>query len=116
MNHPFNSSARLDPLMRQAIALADAARGWFDGPGSAFIATLPPLQRMQASTERLAITARLMAAIAWLLNPRQDQAAAPPFNPLEDPPFRPGHCLENTPGGEIAIASRALVQRLKEQP
>lgn len=116
MDKTFHSPARLDPQMRQAIALADAARIWFNGPGSVFIASLPPHQRLKASTERLAISARLMAAIAWLLHPRQGQRNAPPFNPPEDPPLRPGHPLENTPGGQIAMASRAFIQHLKDQP
>lgn len=116
MDTSFNTRASLNALTQDAIAIADAARSWFEGPGAALLVSLSPAKRLQAGTERLATTARLMAAIAWLLHPAQGTAAMPLVNPPPDPPMGRSHPFENTPGGQIVAASKALVQRLKEQP
>lgn len=69
----------IDALYRDAVRLAEDARSWFDGPGRPWRAALPPAARAAVATQSLAITARLMAVIAWSLDPAHtDPAAAPP--------------------------------------
>ncbi len=102
----------LDRLYHDAVELADRARGWFDGPGRAWRAGLPVAMQAAVATESLATTARLMAAMAWLLDPAHTINAPKPFvadagaAPAGDGP------LAGTPGGEIALASQQLVARL----
>lgn len=103
----------IDTLYREAVDLADQARGWFDGPGVAWRARLPVAAQAAVATESLAITARLMAAMAWLLAPEHTLGT-----PVRGFDFDPGPGLPaNTPlaavpGGAIALASRDLVARL----
>ncbi len=99
-------------LYDEAVGLADAARGWFDGPGRSLIAALPPAQRVKGMTESLAIAARLMAAISHMLHP---DPSANRFNPPHEPPMAEDHPLSGTTGGQIALASRHLVERLSQQ-
>lgn len=110
------SPSRLDPHYQQAVSLADAARGWFDGPGRTWLAQQSPTVQVQALTESVATTARLMAAISWMLHPAHDVAPGPAFHPPDDPPMPPHHPLTGTLGGDIATASRHLIQRLKDLP
>ncbi len=98
----------MEGLYREAVAIADQARGWFDGPGAAWRATLDIADQAQVATESLAITAQLMAIIAWVLDPRH--TAAPETAPLfacEMISSVP-KALAGQPGGAIAAAARRL--------
>lgn len=111
-----------DSLYREAVQLADRARGWFDGPGQRWRAGLSPDDQAWVATESLAITARLIAVMAWLLDPANGVRGTR-FGAAADTPMRPftlmpeaqlpdGSPLDGQPGGEIARASRHLVARL----
>lgn len=99
----------VEALYRDAVALADAARTWFDGPGARWRATLAIADQALVATESLATTARLLAIIAWALDPRQ-ATAIPPFvrRDADTPVAAP---LIGKPGGEIAAAARRLTAR-----
>ena len=99
----------VEALYRDAVALADAARTWFDGPGARWRATLAIADQALVATESLATTARLLAIIAWALDPRQ-AAAIPAFvrRDADTPVAAP---LIGKPGGEIAAAARRLTAR-----
>ncbi|WP_416908224.1 MAG: DUF1465 family protein [Polymorphobacter sp.] len=112
----FKPGVPLDPLLADAIRIADEARRWMGSEGRALIDALPPPARVQANAEMLATTARLMAIIAWLLHPAQKQGRMPPFNPPHELPLGPGHPLEASAGHDIARASRALAARLQTAP
>jgi hypothetical protein len=99
---PREPSAR-ERHFQQAMALAEQARHWFDGAGRHWRATLPAAAQVAVATESLLITARLMSVIASHLEP----ARAGPFD--APPPLPVDHPLHGTKGGEIAEASRALV-------
>lgn len=104
----------MDSLYHDVVALGDRARGWFDGPGLAWRQQLPLDQQAAVATESLAITARLMAVMAWLLDPSQGPGINAPLRPLvidgdEEAPLPP--VLHHEPGGEIALAARQLVER-----
>jgi hypothetical protein len=88
---------------QQAMALAEQARHWFDGAGRQWRATLPAGAQVAVATESLLVTARLMSVIACHLEP----ARSAPFEAT--PPLPVDHPLHGTKGGEIAEASRALV-------
>jgi hypothetical protein len=106
--------AELDALYREAVVLADRARGWFDGPGVAWREALPARARAAAATEGLATTARLVAIIAWALDRRHTVADGP----LPVMAFSPGvnfadtGALGDSPGDGIAAASRRLAARI----
>ncbi|GGI88738.1 hypothetical protein GCM10007973_26380 [Polymorphobacter multimanifer] len=106
--------ARLDALYREAVMLADSARGWFDGPGKPWAAAQPVAARARIATESLAITARLMRVIAWALHPGHASDTAPLLRDTTEPPFPPDHPLAGTPGELIAQASRRLDIALKD--
>ncbi len=99
----------VEALYRDAVALADAARTWFDGPGARWRATLDCADQALVATESLATTARLLAIIAWALD-RRHATAIPPFvrRDAETPVAAP---LIGKPGGEIAAAARRLTAR-----
>ncbi len=99
----------VEALYREAVTLADAARTWFDGPGVRWRATLDVADQALVATESLATTARLLAIIAWALDPRH-ATAMPPFvrRDADTPVAAP---LVGKPGGEIAAAARRLTAR-----
>lgn len=110
--------AQLEALYRDVISCGDAARGWFDGPGLVWRAAQPAHVQAQAAMESLAVTARLLAVMNWLLDPvnaaRVESAPPLPLKPLlhDDPlAFGDDHPLAATPGGAIARASRQLLAR-----
>jgi hypothetical protein len=72
--------ADLDRLYQDVIACGAAARQWFDG--AARDAGLPPEDAAEVATESLAITARLMAVMNWLLDPAH-QGPVTSLRPLE---------------------------------
>ncbi len=109
-----NRFDQIDLLYREAVALADRARGWFDGPGIGWRAGLPAAAQAAVATESLATTARLMAAIAWLLDPahsRQD-VCHPDYAFPSDAQRLPPPVLAGTPAMALATESRRLVARV----
>lgn len=110
---PNRDQTPLDALYKEAVDLADRARGWFDGPGIAWRAALPVDAQALVATESLAITARLMAVMSWLLDPAQsDGNPARPFTIAPDGELHPASPLAGTPGGELAMASRQLIAKV----
>jgi regulator of CtrA degradation len=104
----------MESLYRDVVALGDRARAWFDGPGLAWRKQLPLDQQAAVATESLAITARLLAVMAWLLDPAQGPGINAPLRPLVIDPDAEGPLpavLHTEPGGEIALAARQLVER-----
>lgn len=104
----------IDRLYSEAVALADEARGWFDGAGQHWRRQLPPASQALVATESLEVTSRLMAVMSWLLDPAHGHAglAVRPFiaDTGIDRPLLP--VLAGTPGGDIALASRQLAARV----
>jgi regulator of CtrA degradation len=104
--------AAIETLYRDVVTLGDKARGWFDGPGVAWRGALPVAERTAVATESLAITARLMAVMAWVLDPAHDvgvPARRLAIDPAADGPVPA--VLQGQAGGDIALASRQLVAR-----
>ena len=103
----------VEALYREAVVLGDRARAWFDGPGAGWRAGLPVDAQAQVATESLAVTSRLMAAMAWLLDPvhAADGLPLPPFA-AESADIAPPASLAGTPGGDIIVASRRLCARI----
>jgi regulator of CtrA degradation len=102
----------IETLYSDVVTLGDKARGWFDGPGVAWRAALPVADRAAVATESLAITARLMAVMAWVLDPAHDVGAPArrlAIDPAADGPMPA--VLQGQAGGDIALASRQLVAR-----
>jgi len=117
MNDPVAAPAApsLESLYAEAVALADRARRWFDGPGVAWRASLPVDARALVATESLATTARLMAVMSWLLDPARPggTAARRAFLPAAEAPELPADSpLRGTPGADIAQSARALLARV----
>ena len=98
----------IDALYREALLLADQARGWFDGAGRARREGLAAEAEAAFATESLRITARLAAAMAWLV----DGGKGVPLALLGELPGPLPDALAGTPGGQIALASRALAARV----
>ncbi len=101
-------------LYDEAVMLADRARGWFDGPGQAWRRRLSPDNQALVAIESLGTTARLMAVMAWLLDPRGEAAlgtAAAPAGLAEPGPI--AAVLQGVAGGEIAARSRDLAARTR---
>jgi regulator of CtrA degradation len=102
----------LEALYRESVELADEARGWFDGPGLAWRATLDIADQALVATESLATTARLLAIIAWALDPRHvtDPERPLPFvrADVDSPVALP---LQGQRGGAIAATARRLTSR-----
>jgi hypothetical protein len=106
------AQTEVETLYRDVVALGDQARGWFDGPGLGWRAQLTVADRAAVATESLAITARLMAVMAWVLDPAHDSGR--PVRRLVIDPAADGPVpavLQGQPGGDIALASRQLVAR-----
>ena len=103
----------LDALYRDTIAVSEAARRWFDGPGRLWREELPPQPGLAAALEALGVSTRLLSVMNWLLQPAHDGAVtvlAPIDCPL--PPSLPtDHPLLATDGGAIALASRQILAR-----
>ncbi len=100
----------VEALYREAVTLADRARRWFDGPGATWRATLDTAEQALVATESLATTARLLAIIAWALDPRQETAMPAFVHADTDTPVAPP--LAGTPGGDLAAAARRLTARV----
>jgi len=102
----------IDMLYREAVELADRARAWFDGPGVAWRAALPASGQAAVAIESLGTTARLMAVMAWLLDPAHLVAKSANCSGVAivavDKDLPSGSPLIGTPGGLIAAAARRL--------
>ncbi len=98
----------LAALHRDVLLLGDQARGWFDGAGRARRNSLSPEMQAAVATESLRITARLAAAMVWLLDVRRGAAPATVCEPAGPIP----EALSGTPGGAIAAGSRRIAERL----
>jgi hypothetical protein len=107
---------QMDTLYREAVDLADQARAWFDGPGMAWRGGLPVDAQAIVAIKSLGITARLMAVMAWLLDPAHltASAAAAPLALASDDNRESAAvaALAGTTGGIIAAASRRLAGRV----
>lgn len=107
-------ATRLETLYREVLDLGDRARRWFDGPGLSWRAGLAVDGQAAVAIESLNTTARLLAAMAWLLDPAQARAApAAVAVDAEPETLPPGSPLANTPGGEVAVATRVLLRRIR---
>ena len=62
---PLPAAALVDPIYAEALKLADAARGYYDGPGVAERAALSSAARTASALESLRITTRLIAIVSW---------------------------------------------------
>jgi hypothetical protein len=91
-------------LYDEAIRLAEAHRAWLDGPCHALLTRQTVKGKAAISVENLAITARLMAAIAWLSAPHM-----PRHHPGSPPELPADHPLRDMPGGQISTESRRLL-------
>ena len=103
----------LDALYRDTIAVSEAARRWFDGPGRLWREELPPQPRLAASMEALEVSTRLLAVMNWLLRPDHygEVTVLGPIDCPEPAPLPADHPLLATDGGPIALASRQLLTR-----
>ncbi|WP_310475404.1 DUF1465 family protein [Sandarakinorhabdus sp.] len=103
----------IDALYHDTIAVSEAARRWFDGPGRLWREELPPQPRLAVSLEALGVTTRLLGVMNWLLEPAHDGevTALLPINCAEPVPMPADHPLLATDGGPIALASRQLLAR-----
>lgn len=117
---PHRASHSVDHLYAEAQRLADAARGYFDGPGVGDRSGLDALARAAFATESLAITARLIAIVSWGL--LRQAVTAGEITPAQaaDPLRRLGHGMPAEAelaatlprvARSIAVASRDLLAR-----
>jgi regulator of CtrA degradation len=103
----------IEDLYREAVALADRARAWFDGPGAKWRAKLPVDAQAQVATESLGVTSRLMMVMSWLLDPAHATDGAPLRAFAAEPSdIATPAPLAGTKGGEIVVASRQLAARI----
>lgn len=103
--------SEIDMAYADAVVLADQARAWFDGPGKAWRASLSADAAAAVAVETLAVTARMLAAVSWLLHPAHGEGDPPP--PFRaDAGGRVPAVMQGNEGGRIAADSRALVARL----
>lgn len=65
---------RVKAIYRDAMRLAEAARGYFDRDGAAARAALTPDQRTALAAESVRVTARLLEIVSWVLT--QQEVAA----------------------------------------
>jgi Protein of unknown function (DUF1465) len=109
--HPLRD--HLDVLYHDTIAVSEAARRWFDGPGRLWREELPHEPRLAAAMEALGVTTRLLGVMNWLLEPAHDGEVTKvgPINCPLPPALAADHPLLVTDGGQIALASRQLLAR-----
>ncbi len=102
----------IERLYREAVTVADQARGWFDGPGARWRAGLSPDNQALVATESLGATSRLMASMSWLLDPAHaiDGVSPRPFGG-DTGGAVPG-LFAGTPGEAIITASRHIAARI----
>ena len=108
------AAALVDPIYAEALKLADAARGYFDGPGIAERAQLPDAARTATALESLRITTRLIAIVSWgLLQQaiRNGEVAAQADRGLSAPDADVALDLLPARARGLAVASRDLFAR-----
>jgi regulator of CtrA degradation len=108
------AAALVDPIYAEALKLADAARGYFDGPGIAEREQLPDAARTATAVESLRITTRLIAIVSWgLLQQaiRNGEVAAQADRRLTTPDADVALELLPARAPGLAVASRDLFAR-----
>jgi regulator of CtrA degradation len=108
------AAALVDPIYAEALKLADAARGYFDGPGIAERAQLLDTARTATALESLRITTRLIAIVSWgLLQQaiRNGEVAAHADRRLSAPDADVALDLLPARARGLAVASRDLFTR-----
>ena len=103
---PFQSKL-IDGLYVEAMTLAEAARGYFDGIGRQERDTLPPIARVAFSCESLKVTTRLMHVIAWVLTQRAVEAGEIGWTEARDPVRRLGSSPESDERQVVELPPRA---------
>jgi regulator of CtrA degradation len=114
LNSANPAAALVDPIYAEALKLADAARGYFDGPGIAERAQLPIVARTATALESLRITTRLIAIVSWgLLQQaiRNGEVAAHADRRLTTPDADFALDLLPARARGLAVASRDLFAR-----
>ena len=108
---PFQSKL-IDGLYVDAMALAEAARGYFDGVGREEREMLDPVARVAFSCESLKLTTRLMHVIAWVLTQRAVEAGEMRWTDARDPVRRLGSSPESDEGlvAELPPHARTLTR------
>lgn len=102
----------LEILYREAVGLGERARRWFDGAGLAWRAELPVEAQAAVAVESLDTTARLLAVMAWLLDPGHYRGEAPALGlDRVEEALPEGSPLAGTQGGDVAVAARRLLMR-----
>lgn len=91
---PFQSKL-IDGLFSEAMTLAEAARGYFDGIGRQERESLDPVARVAFSCESLKVTTRLMHVIAWVLTQRAVEAGEMGWTEAREPVRRLGSSPES---------------------
>jgi regulator of CtrA degradation len=105
-NSPFQSKL-IDGLYVDAMTLAEAARGYFDGVGRQERETLDPVARVAFSCESLKVTTRLMHVIAWVLTQRAVEAGEMRWTDARDPVRRLGCSPESNEDLVAGLPPRA---------
>lgn len=104
----------IEQLYRRVVDLGDRARGWFDGPGAKWRAGLPAEAQAVVAVETLGTTARLLAMMAWLLDPAQGQEQRPAFVLADDTRDLPAASpLAGVAGGQIAAEAVQLLDAVR---
>ena len=85
----------IDALYVEAMAMAEGARGYFDGIGRQERDALDPVLRVGFSCESLKVTTRLMHIIAWILTQRAVEAGELQWTEARDPVRRLGASPES---------------------
>lgn len=91
---PFHARL-IDGLYGEAMALAEDARGYFDGIGRMERESLDPVARVAFSCESLKVTTRLMHIIAWVLTQRAVEAGEMGWDDARHPVRRLGRSPES---------------------
>ncbi|WP_322963548.1 DUF1465 family protein [Sphingomonas fuzhouensis] len=108
---PFHTKL-IDSLYAEAMALAESARGYFDGVGRSERDALAPVARVAFSCESLKVTTRLMHVIAWVLTQRAVEAGEMRWADARHPVRRLGRSPETDDAQLGALPDHA--QRLTQ--
>lgn len=108
---PFHAKL-IESLYGEAMALAEAARGYFDGIGRDERDALDPVVRVAFSCESLKVTTRLMHVIAWVLTQRAVEAGEMDWAEARQPVRRLG-ASPDSDAAQLAVLPRQA-QRLTQ--
>lgn len=97
----------IEGLYREAMALAEAARGYFDEVGRSERDGLDPVARVAFSCESLKVTTRLMHVIAWILTQRAVEAGELAWRDSREPVRRLGRSPDSDAAAVDALPDRA---------